>query len=80
MGDYRAREQQPCICPHGMGASVRLYGVQMPRERVRLSTTPGCPEHDSCHGWTKEKRAAQPEWSNPWCPIHETRNCPEPAS
>ena len=31
----------------------------------------------ACQGYTKAVRAARPEWSNPWCPIHATRDCPE---
>lgn len=68
-----------CVCPHDERPLGRLYGVNMGRGMVRLSTTKGCPEHDSCHGFTKADRAARPSWSNPWCPIHETRNCPEGA-
>ncbi len=65
-----------CTCPHGERSLGRLDRVNMGRGIVRLSTTKGCPDHDSCHGWTKERRASQPTWSNPWCPIHATRNCP----
>lgn len=67
-------------CTYGIRPLGRLYGVNMGKGRVRLTTGKGCPEHDSCHGWTKMRRAAQPEWSNPYCPIHATRNCPEAAS
>jgi len=65
-----------CSCPHGVRPLGRLQGISMGRGMVRLSTTPGCPEHDSCHGYTKGYRASRPWWSNPWCPIHGTRPCP----
>ncbi len=68
-----------CICPHGERSLGTLHGVRMGRGVVRLSTTPGCPEHDSCHGWTKAARAARKAeawWSDPYCPIHAGRDCP----
>jgi len=70
------RIPQPCSCPHGIRSLGRLDRVNMGQGLVRLSTTKGCPEHDSCHGWTKAKRAAQPSWSDPWCPLHGGRDCP----
>lgn len=70
------RSKRECICPHSERPLGRLHGISMGRGIVRLSTTAGCPEHDSCHGWTKARRAQQPEWSKPYCPIHGTRNCP----
>lgn len=75
---YSGRE---CTCPHGERPLGRLYGVNMGRGIVRLSTTPNCPEHDSCHGWTKQRRAERTKeasWSKPYCPKHGTKNCPEP--
>lgn len=66
-----------CTCTYGIRPLGILYRVNMGKGRVRLTTTPDCPEHDACHGWTKAKRAAQPSWSDPYCPIHEGRNCPE---
>ena len=71
--------ERQCACPHKVQSLGRLYGINMGKGVVCTGTTPGCPEHDSCHGWTKARRAAQPAWSNPWCPLHETRNCPEGA-
>jgi hypothetical protein len=49
----------------------------MGRGRVRTATTPDCPVHDACQGWTKAERAARPSWSHPYCPIHKTGDCPE---
>lgn len=72
-----------CTCPHGMGSGGALYGVRMGREVHRLSTTPGCPEHDACHGWTYQRRAEYAStrpWAterSPYCPIHGGRNCPQ---
>jgi hypothetical protein len=71
-GGVRAR--RPCICPHGT-RNTQDYG----RITVRESATPGCLEHDACHGWTRERRAARRAampWSDPWCPVHETKDCP----
>lgn len=68
-----------CTCPFAWQQLGRLYGISMGPGWVRLKDTPGCPVHDSCHGWTAERRAGRPSWSNPWCPIHQTRNCPEGA-
>lgn len=73
---------KPCTCPHDVRPLGTLYGVNMGRGRVRLSTTAGCPEHDSCHRWTKAKRAAYAAkhvWASPaspYCPIHATKECP----
>lgn len=67
-----------CTCTYGIRSLGRLYGINMGKGRVRLTTTPDCPEHDSCHGWTKDRRANRPAWSKPWCPKHGTRNCPMP--
>ncbi len=72
-----SRYPKPCTCPHGEQSLGRLYGVSMGRGTVRLDTTKDCPEHDSCHGWTAKARAGRPSWSNPWCPIHEGRDCPK---
>lgn len=75
--------KRACICPHGERPLGRLYGVSMGRGVVRLSTTKGCPEHDSCHGWTKAKRAEYVQtrpWSppnGPSCPIHHMKDCPD---
>lgn len=44
---------------------------------VRLSTTTGCPEHDTCQGYTAAVRRDREQWGAFWCPIHETRNCPQ---
>ena len=79
------RKQQPCTCPHGERALGVLYHINMGRGIVRLSTTKDCPEHDTCHQWTKANRAryrvGREAWTiGPWCPIHETRNCPSPTS
>lgn len=75
-GVMSERACKPCTCPHGERPLGMLHGVNMGRGTVRLSTTPGCPEHTSCHGWTKERRAERPEWSTPYCPVHRTANCP----
>lgn len=55
----------------------RWEGVDMGRALLRTTTTKNCPVHDACHGYTKKYRAGLPEWSNPYCPIHGTRNCPD---
>lgn len=80
------RKQQPCTCPHGVRSLGRLHGIDMGRGIVRLSTTKGCPEHDTCHQWTKENRAKYKvgrPWSiGPYCPVHANKDCPpsEPTS
>ena len=67
-----------CTCPHKELSSSGVFeGVQMGPSIVRTSTTEGCPHHDTCQGYTKAVRASRPGWSNPWCPIHATRDCPE---
>lgn len=71
-----ARKSQPCTCPRGKRSLGHLYDISMGRGIVRLSTTKGCPEHDTCHGWTKAKRAEQPSWSDAYCPKHGTNDCP----
>jgi hypothetical protein len=60
-----------------MGSYGQLDGYDMGRGMVRISTTPGCPVHDSCQGFTKAYRATRPEWSDPYCVIHGTSDCPE---
>lgn len=74
------RKQQTCTCPHGVRSLGRLDGVSMGRGMVRLSTTKGCSEHDTCHHWTAENRAKYAigrPWSvGPYCPLHTSRNCP----
>lgn len=69
------RQQQPCVCPHGTQTFSDLGPM-----RVRLSTTPGCLEHDACHRWTPEavaaRQAAMKHALHPWCPIHEAKGCP----
>lgn len=75
----RGPNPEDCTCPHGVRPLGMLYGVNMGKGPVRLSTTKGCPVHDSCHGWTKAERQKRPSWSNPYCPIHKTRDCPEAA-
>lgn len=54
----------------------RFYGVDMGRGIVRIGTTPNCPRHDACRGFTKALRATRPSWSNPWCPKHPKGPCP----
>ena len=65
-----------CTCPHAEASLGRLYGVSMGRGVVRIGTTPNCPRHDTCRGFTKDYRATQPRWSNPWCPKHPRGACP----
>lgn len=65
-----------CTCPHEEQNLGRLHGVSMGRGTVRMSTTPGCPVHDACQGYTAEIRKGQ-RWGAYWCPIHEVRDCPE---
>jgi len=72
--------QRTCTCPHGERNLGRLHGVSMGRGIVRLDTTPGCPEHDTCHGYTAAFRAVNERGSAYWCPIHAARNCPEGTS
>lgn len=82
MSGYFSTAARECICPTGERSLGRLYGVSMGRGIVRLSMTKDCPEHDSCHDWTKAKRkeyAAFRPWTTPagpWCPIHATKDCP----
>lgn len=70
------RERKPCTCRHAEASLGRLHGVSMGRGTVRIGTTPGCPEHDTCRGFTKGYRAEQPSWSNPWRPKHPKTPCP----
>jgi hypothetical protein len=67
----------PCTCPHEYGSFGTLHGMSMGSGMQRVGLTPGCPEHDSCHHFTAEYRATRPEWSDPWCPIHDVKDCPE---
>lgn len=69
-----------CTCPHGERSLGVLNRINMGRGVVRLSTTRGCPVHDACHGWTRAARIArrvEAPWSDPYCPVHATRDCPE---
>jgi len=66
-----------CTCPHGERPLGVLYGVNMGRGTVRLSTTKDCPIHDACQRFTKAHRAGRPSWSDPWCVIHGKKPCPE---
>ena len=70
-----------CTCSYGERSLGTLYGVSMGRGTVRLTTTPECPVHDSCRGYTaavrREYMKARP-WATvgPWCPIHGGKGCP----
>ncbi len=66
-----------CTCPHKEASLGRLHGVNLGRGVVRTGTTPDCPTHDTCRGFTKAYRAAQPRWSNPWCSKHPRKACPD---
>lgn len=68
--------ESDCICPRAMQRLPRWEGVDMGQAVLRTATTPGCPVHDACHGYTRTVRAARPAWSDPYCPIHKTRDCP----
>ena len=68
--------ESECICPRAMQSLPLWEGVNMGQALLRTTTTKGCPVHDSCHGYTKAVRAARPAWSNPYCPIHRTKDCP----
>jgi hypothetical protein len=52
----------------------------MGRGIVRLSTTPSCPEHDTCQGYTAAFRKASPKGYWLWCPLHGGRDCPSKRS
>ncbi len=69
----------PCTCRREERPLGRWPGtnIDMGRRIVRLGTTPNCPVHDSCRGFTKANRAARPSWSNPYCPKHPKTPCPE---
>lgn len=66
-----------CTCPHRMVSGGRVDHITMGPIRARVGTTKDCPVHDTCQGYTKANRAQRPEWSNPYCPIHKTKPCPE---
>lgn len=66
-----------CTCPHEERSLGRLHGVDMGRGIVRTGLTKGCPVHDTCQGYTRAVRSGRPAWSDPWCPIHGRRDCPE---
>lgn len=66
-----------CTCPHEERPLGRLHGVNMGRGMLRIATTPGCPEHDSCRGYTKAYRAADPRGRYLYCPIHTRKVCPD---
>lgn len=66
-----------CICPKAMQSLGTLYGISMGKAMLRTTTIKDCPAHDSCHGYTKAVRAARPEWSDPWCPKHGRKDCPD---
>lgn len=69
-------EQAFCTCPYGERSLGRLYGISMGRGTVRLSTTPKCPVHDACQGYTAAVRARRRNGSWLYCPIHRTKDCP----
>lgn len=77
--DERSPRWDDCTCRHGERPLGRLHGIDMGRGIVRLGTTPNCPRHDACRGFTKEYRVARPWWSDPWCPKHPRKPCPDPA-
>ena len=65
-----------CTCPHGERSLGVLGGINMGRGIVRLSTTSGCPVHDSCQGYTASIRAHKWNGLRLYCPIHRTKDCP----
>jgi hypothetical protein len=68
-----------CTCRHGVRPLGRLHGFDMGVCLQRLSTTPKCPVHDSCRGYTKAYRESLlPDRLGPCCPIHPKAACPEP--
>lgn len=46
MIDWLARQRTLCTCPHGIRSLGRLYGVNMGKGEVRLSTARDCPVHN----------------------------------
>jgi hypothetical protein len=66
-----------CKCTYDYKSLGLLHGVSMGKGWLRMSTHPQCPVHSLCQGYTKAVRAARPVWSNPWCPKHKTRDCPD---
>ncbi len=70
-------ETAQCTCPRSMQPLGRWDGINMGQAMLRTSTTKDCPVHDSCQHYTKAVRAERPWWSNPYCPIHKTRDCPD---
>jgi hypothetical protein len=65
-----------CTCTYGERPLGTFNHVNMGRGTVRLTTTPNCPVHDSCRGFT----AAARDCDNGrflYCPIHRTKDCPD---
>ena len=73
-----------CTCRREERPLGRWMGVDMGRGMVRIGTTPNCPAHDTCRGFTKAHRARLAEgasWArNPYCPKHPKAPCPEATS
>lgn len=73
---YYRRPLADCTCPREIRPLGRFEGVDMGKGMVRLRTTKDCPEHDSCHSFTKELRSSHDNGSWLYCPIHKRRDCP----
>ena len=67
-----------CTCRFAWKPLGRLHEISMGHGWARMTTAANCPVHDTCQRYTASMRAAQPAWSNPYCPIHQTNDCPEP--
>lgn len=72
-------ERKPCTCRHAEASLGRLHGVSMGRGIVRIGTTPGCLEHDTCRGFTTALRAQYQSGRLLFCPKHPKCGaaCPE---
>lgn len=68
--------KKPCLCDHAYSNLGKLNGMNMGKGWVRTTTHPACYHHSKCHGYTAAYRNTQPQWSNPYCPIHGTKDCP----
>ena len=78
-----------CTCPHAIRPLGMLDRINMGKGKVRLSTTSGCPVHDTCGSCgAKEWGCYTKRWANgfakmlaPCCPqcthLHPTNRTSE---
>lgn len=73
----RVREADAgCLCDMAVRGLGVLYGINMGKGLVRVSTHPECPVHALCRHYTKPVRALRSNGAWLWCNVHGKKDCP----